>query len=165
MSIDPQSFKQAMSQFASGVTVVTTACDGRDFGLTVSAFTSVSLDPPLVLVCIDRRLQAHEAIERSRIFAVNILCADQLELGMRFAGLRPEMADRFEGLKCATAITGSPILPDSLGWIDCALWQRYDGGDHSIFVGEVLASSTTAREAPLVYHNREWRQSAALELE
>ncbi len=164
MPIDPEAFRQVMSQFASGVTVVTTVLDGRHHGLTVSAFTSLSLSPPLVLACIDKRIQAHEFIETSGAFAVNILCADQVELGRRFAGLLPGVTDRFEGLEYATAVTGSPILRDSLGWVDCSLWRRYDGGDHSIFVGEVLQSSTSAG-VPLLYHNREWLQSAALELE
>ena len=154
-----------MSQFASGVTVVTTAFDGRTYGLTVSSFTSVSLSPPLVLVCIDKRVQPHDMIENAGVFAVNILCADQVELGMRFAGMTPGISDRFEGLEYAAATTGSPILRDTLGWVDCAVWKKYDGGDHSIFVGEVLQSSTSANVPPLLYHNREWRKSAALELE
>lgn len=163
MSIDSQSFKEALSQFASGVTVVTTHLDGRNFGLTVSAFTSLSLDPPLVLVCLDRRLQTHKVIEKSKIFAVNILGEHQLEFGKRFAGLRPEVMDRFEGLECAKAVTGSPILPECLGWIDCSLWRVYEGGDHSIFVGEVLASSAVGLVPPLLYHNRDWRRSADLD--
>ncbi len=163
--MDSQAFKQAMSQFASGVTVVTTMLEGRNYGLTVSAFTSVSLNPPLVLACIDKRLEAHRIIEKSGIFAVNILCEEQVEIGRRFAGLIPEVTDRFEGLAYSTASTGSAILPDSLGWVDCSLWKRYDGGDHSIFVGEVIASSAAGEVLPLVYHNREWRRTGALEFE
>lgn len=165
MSINPDSFRQVMSQFASGVTVVTTVLDGQNHGLTVSAFTSVSLTPPLVLACIDKRIHAHDLIERSGVFAVSILCIDQVDLGMRFAGLIAGVTDRFEGLEYATAITGSPILPGSLGWVDCSLWRRYDGGDHSIFVGEVLQSSTSDGFPPLLYHNREWRKGVALEVE
>lgn len=165
MSIDVQAFKQTMSQFASGVTVVTTALDGRNYGLTVSAFTSVSLDPPLVLACIDSRLDAHRIIEKSGVFAVNILCEEQLEIGRRFAGMIPGIVDRFDGLAYVTAATGSPILPASLGWVDCKVWKRYDGGDHSIFVGEVIASSAGGEVLPLVYHNREWRRTGALQLD
>jgi flavin reductase (DIM6/NTAB) family NADH-FMN oxidoreductase RutF len=154
-----------MSQFASGVTVVTTTFDGHNYGLTVSAFTSVSLDPPLVLVCIDKRVHPHDMISMAGVFAVNILCEDQVELGMRFAGMVPGIADRFDGLEYATATTGSPILSETLGWVDCAVWRQYDGGDHSIFVGEVLQSSTSTKFPPLLYHNREWRRSAALDLE
>ncbi|MEP7273254.1 MAG: flavin reductase family protein [Acidobacteriota bacterium] len=163
--MDSQAFKQTMSQFASGVTVVTTTLDGRHYGLTVSAFTSVSLNPPLVLACIDKRLEAHGVIERGGIFAVNILCEEQLEIGRRFAGMIPEIIDRFDGIAYSTATTGSPILPDSLGWVDCSVWKVYDGGDHSIFVGEVLASSAAVEVLPLVYHNREWRRTGALGFE
>lgn len=165
MAIEAESFRKVMSQFASGVTVVTTTFDGSNYGLTVSAFTSVSLTPPLVLVCIDKRIQPHDMIAKAGVFAVNILCADQVDLGMRFAGMVPGVTDRFEGLAYATSTTGSPILADTLGWVDCAVWRQYGGGDHSIFVGEVLQSSTSANVPPLLYHNREWRKSAALELE
>jgi flavin reductase (DIM6/NTAB) family NADH-FMN oxidoreductase RutF len=161
MAVDPEAFKQAMSQFASGVTVVTTVHEGRRHGLTASAFTSLSLDPPLVLVCIGRRLKTHDLIAEAGVFAVNVLGAHQLELGKRFAGLTP-VKDRFQGLVTATAETGSPLLPDVLAWVDCRVRNVHEGGDHSIFVGEVVALSAAEAGAPLLYHNRVWHRTEPL---
>jgi flavin reductase (DIM6/NTAB) family NADH-FMN oxidoreductase RutF len=163
MPVDPQVFKQAMSQFASGVTVVTTLHEGKRYGLTASSFSSLSLDPPLVLVCLARKTTAHGVIEKSGVFAVNVLAAQQLEFGMRFAGLLPGVQDRFQGVLTTSAVTGSPLLPGVMSWVDCKLWSRYDGGDHSIFVGEVVDLAATAADTPLLYHNRLWRRSEALE--
>jgi flavin reductase (DIM6/NTAB) family NADH-FMN oxidoreductase RutF len=161
MAVDPQAFKQALSQFASGVTVVTTVHEGKRYGLTVSSFSSVSLHPPLVLVCVGKKLRTHDLIAEAGVFAVNMLGAHQLELGMRFAGLT-SATDRFQGLATTTAETGSPLLPDVLGWVDCRLRNLYDGGDHSIFVGEVVALSAAAACAPLLYHNRLWWRTEPL---
>jgi flavin reductase (DIM6/NTAB) family NADH-FMN oxidoreductase RutF len=163
MPVDLAAFKQAMSQFASGVTVVTTVHEGRRYGLTASSFSSLSIDPPLVLVCLARKTTAHGVIERSGVFAVNVLGAQQLEFGMRFAGLLPGIQDRFQGIETTRAATGSPLLPGVLSWVDCRLWSRYEGGDHSIFVGEVVDLAATPADTPLLYHNRLWRRSEALE--
>ena len=141
MSVLPDRFKQVLAQVAAGVTVVTArAADDQPIGVTASSFTSVSLDPPLVLVCLQKRLFAHRAIIERGTFAVSVLAVEQVELGMRFAGLLPGIEDRFAGLPVTTAMTGNPILPDCLAWVDCRLWNLYDGGDHSILVGEVLAA-------------------------
>ena len=108
MTFSPADFKRAMSQFASGVTVVTTRYGDKPIGMTASSFTSLSLDPPLVLVAVNKRLFTHNVIADSGIFAVNVLSARQLELGMRFAGMRPEIADRFAGLETGTATHRQP---------------------------------------------------------
>ncbi len=164
MTFDPADFKRAMSQFASGVTVVTTLYGQTPLGVTASSFTSLSLEPPLVLVSLNKKLFTHKAITESGVFAVNVLSAQQLEIGMRFAGLKPEITDRFAGLKTQTAVTGCPLLPDSLAWVDCALWATYDGGDHTIFVGEVRDLSVSDLDMPLLYHNRLWRRSESLQV-
>lgn len=158
MSIDVQSFKNALAHWASGVTVVTTRAESQPIGMTASSLTSVSLDPPQILICVSRKLFTHQAIEQSGIFAVNILGTDHLEWGMRFAGMIPELSDRFAGIMTHTAVTGAPILPDVLGWLDCRLRHAYDGGDHTIFVGEVVAAGSTEERSPLLYFNRTWRQ-------
>lgn len=163
MAIHPATFKNTLSRFASGVTVVTTRCNGEKHGMTASSFCSVSLNPPLVLVCIARQVRSHCLIERSGVFAVNILSADQLEWGMRFAGMKPDIEDRFAGIKDIIAVTDSPILPGTLGWLDCELRHSYDGGDHTIFVGEVVAGDTSQKDNPLLYYNRAWRELARLE--
>ncbi len=164
MTVHPNDFKRAMAQFASGVTVVTTRYNDTPLGVTASSFTSLSLDPPLVLVSLAKRLFTHKAIAESGVFAVNVLAAHQLELGMRFAGLRPQHPDRFAGLPTTTAVTGCPLLPDTLAWVDCTVWAMYDGGDHTIFVGEVQDLSVSDLDMPLLYHNRLWRRTEALEV-
>lgn len=160
MAIDPTTFKQAMSQFATGVTVTTTHYEGQNHGITANAFCSVSLDPLLVLVSVAKQLFMHEMMEKSGIFAINILSVHQLEWGNRFAGRYPTLTDRFEGISTTTAETGSPILPDCLAWVDCRVRHRYDGGDHTLFVGEVVAGQVTKGEPPLLYFDARWSQLA-----
>lgn len=163
MTIHSTTFKNTMSRFASGVTVITTHHQGELHGMTASSFCSVSLDPPLVLVCVARHLYSHQLIEKSGVFAVNLLAANQLDWGMRFAGMNPEIEDRFAGIEFKAAVTDSPVLPGTLGWVDCKLRHAYDGGDHTIFVGEVVAGETSQDDDPLLYYNRAWRQLARLE--
>lgn len=153
---DPARFRQAMAQFASGVTVVTTVKEGVPSGLTASSFASLSIEPPLLLVCLQKTLGAHRIIEETGIFAVNVLASRQLDIGRRFAGLQPETSDRFTGTEWMTAVTGSPVLPGCLAWADCRVWNIYDGGDHSIFVGAVEEVSASDDGEPLLYHNRLW---------
>jgi hydroxymethylglutaryl-CoA lyase len=162
MTINSNQFKQALSQFASGVTVVTTVHQGQPIGITASSFSSLSLEPPLVLVSLSKRLFTHRVIEESGVFAVSVLSAYQQELGMRFAGMIPDIEDRFAGLDTITAVTGCPILPDCLAWVDCTVWASYDGGDHTIFVGQVQDVDTGEGDMPLLYHNRLWRRSESL---
>lgn len=151
-----------MGLYASGVTVVTTLSGGVSVGLTASSFASLSLDPPLVLVCLAKKLYTHRAIEESGFFAVNILGSHQLDLGLRFAGMKPDVSDRFAGLEIGKGPTGAPLLTGSLASVDCRLWNRYDGGDHSIFVGEVQAIVTSSLESPLLYHDRLWRRTESI---
>jgi flavin reductase len=160
MALDVQTFKAAMAQFATGVTVVATQFEGQRYGITANAFCSVSLDPPLVLICVDKRLTTHTAITESGIFSISILSLYQMEWGDRFAGRYPNVLDRFEGIEVHTAVTGSPILPECLAWVDCELRHTYDGGDHTIFVGEVVASAAPGGAPPLLYHDRHWTQLA-----
>jgi flavin reductase (DIM6/NTAB) family NADH-FMN oxidoreductase RutF len=153
MAIDPDLFRAAMGQLASGITVVTMRVDGEDHGFTASSFTSLSLDPMLVLVCVVRDTRSHALIEQAGHYAVSILSNAQKDLGMRFAS---EVGDRFAGLDLERAVTGAPILPNCLAWVDCTLRDVLPGGDHSIFVGEVMAGSVAPRDDALVYHNRLW---------
>lgn len=163
MPIHPTTFKNALARFASGVTIITTHYHGEKHGMTASSFCSVSLTPPLVLVCIAKHLRSHCFIEKSGVFAVNILGADQLDWGMRFAGMMPDIEDRFAGIVYRRAVTDSPILPGTLGWVDCELRHTYAGGDHTIFVGEVVAGGTSEKDNPLLYYNRAWCELARLE--
>src|SRR5690554_1845724 len=157
MQADPEQFKNVLAQWSTDVTVATAvAPDGRWEGITATSFASVSLEPPLVLVCVGKTLVFREAVENSKAFAINILSRHQAQWGLVFAGLVPEITDRFAGIACTTAQTGSPILPETSGWLDCRLWNTYDGGDHLIFVGEMLAGESSPERAPLLYHNRRW---------
>ncbi|MGB0102216.1 MAG: flavin reductase [Nocardioides sp.] len=158
--VDPATFRSVLAQWPSGVTVVTTLVDGVRHGMTASSFSSVSLDPPLVSVCLDRGLYSHELIASSGVFGVNVLAKDQAEVARRFAGMVPEVADRFAGESWTAAHTGAPLLDSSLGWLDCRVVHEYPGGDHTIFVGEVVAGHSAPRTAPLLFHSRSWGQFA-----
>lgn len=151
MSIDPAAFRTILGHYATGVAVVATRApgDGGPRGLTVTAFASVSLDPPLVLACVDRGSETHEAIGAVGRFAVSILPAAGAALAGRFGGRGG--AEKFEGVAWREEATGSPILDEAIAWVDCTVWARYPGGDHTIFVGEVVAGGVRGGE-PLLYH-------------
>ncbi|MBK9122546.1 MAG: flavin reductase family protein [Chloroflexi bacterium] len=155
MGIDAELFRNTLAKWASGVTVVTTTHDGRPHGLTVSSFSSVSLDASLILVCISHRAASLPVLMAAGHFAVNILSSSQQEVARRFAGMIPDIVDRFEGVEYSTLETGSPLLDGALAWIDCRTAQTVVAGDHTIFVGEIVAASVFD-EVPLVYTNRRW---------
>lgn len=160
MAVDAETFRRALGSFASTVTVVTTAtADGRRFGLTATAFTSVSLAPPLVLVCIDRRSESLPAVRETGVFAVNFLAADEEALSRRFASPGP---DKFEGLITERAVTGSPLLPGGVGWVDCRVVQVVDAGDHVVFLGEVEAAAAQPAVEPLLYFRGRYDRLAGL---
>jgi flavin reductase (DIM6/NTAB) family NADH-FMN oxidoreductase RutF len=163
MTVDPATFKETLAHWASGVTVLTTVGESGPVGITASSFTSLSINPPQVLVSVNKRLYTHDAIRQSGVFAVSILHDGQEEVGKRFAGMVPEIEDRFAGLALHVADTGSPILSDALAWVDCSVQHVYDGDDHTIFVGQVLAAGVGPQGnngAPLLYYNRGWRRLA-----
>ncbi len=140
-----------MRRFATGITVVTARpAAGPPLGVTVNSLTSVSLEPPLVLICIANYLRMHAAIHNAGHYAVNLLDAGQEPLSRRFAG-QPAGRDPFAGLKVAPGpATGAPLLPAGLGHLECRLVASYPGGDHTIFLGEVLAAATSAEQPALV---------------
>ncbi|MCA9865662.1 MAG: flavin reductase family protein [Anaerolineae bacterium] len=160
MPISSEHFRDALRHFPSGVTIVTIKSPEVEavHGLTVSAFASVSPDPPLILISIDHRASAHELLEKAGTgFAVNILGHDQMELSNRFAWLKDE--DRFAEGKWATAVTGAPILENALAWLDCTVYSRFPAGSHTIYIGEVQASSVPRPDVkPLLYWNRGYRK-------
>ncbi|MEO3784382.1 flavin reductase [Actinocorallia sp. B10E7] len=159
MAVDAETFKSVLGQWPTGVVLVTTVAGDVWHGMTASSFSSVSLDPPLVLVCLDTRLYSHRLISDSGRFGISILGRDQAELGLRFAG-RLSPAERFEGQEWLTPETGAPVLANALGWLDCRVAHAYPGGDHTIFVGEVLAADTPRATGPLLFHSRNWGQLA-----
>jgi flavin reductase (DIM6/NTAB) family NADH-FMN oxidoreductase RutF len=149
MDVSQEDFRKVMGRFATGVTVVTT-CDGEHrLGITVNAFSSVSLDPPLILVSIEKTSYLHQMILRNGYFAVNILSEDQRDLSVCFAG-HSKARRNFCDAASHTAVTGAPVLDDSLGWIDCRVENIFPGGDHSIIVGRVVALGASEGR-PLLY--------------
>jgi flavin reductase (DIM6/NTAB) family NADH-FMN oxidoreductase RutF len=157
MPITQDDFRNAMRHFPAGVTIVTVKAGDQTHGLTVSAFVSVSPTPPLISVIIDHRGRAHELMEKSNaVFAVNILKEDQQDLSKRFAFVKE---DRFAVGKWKTAVTGAPVLEDALAWLDCTIYSRHTAGTHTIYIGEVQASSVLEPDhTPLVYWNRDYRK-------
>lgn len=149
--MDADEFRRVMGHFPTGVTVVTTrAEDGRCCGLTVNAFCSVSLDPTLVLVCIERESDSHDCLLHSRIFAVSVLEGEAGEtLSRRFSSY--ERADKFDGVAHRTERTGSPVLDQAMAWLDCRVVEVLPAGDHTIFVGEALDGDAREGDA-LVYY-------------
>ncbi len=143
-------FRNVMGHFPTGVTIVTTRGEGgAPQGLTVSALTSVSLDPVLLLVCVHLEATPHDSIVKGRSFAVNFLAADQTDLALRFASGVPE--DRFTGLTWEESSLGNPLLSGCLGWLDCQVQEVLPGGDHSMILATVL--ECFAREGePLLFH-------------
>ncbi|MCB9451957.1 MAG: flavin reductase family protein [Anaerolineaceae bacterium] len=161
MSIDAEAMRHIMRLWATGVTVVTTASGERRHGLTVSSFTSVSVEPALILVCLHKGVEALDIIDESGAFAVSLLSEDQARLSNQFAGVGdlPEGADRFHGVAITTAETGVPILADAIAWMDCTVHAVHDGGTNMIVVGEVVAADrkADAEALPLIYFNRGYR--------
>jgi flavin reductase (DIM6/NTAB) family NADH-FMN oxidoreductase RutF len=167
MSIESEDFRDALRLFPSGVTIVTMLNPetGSPHGLTVSAFTSVSPKPPLILIGIDHRATAYPMLEQEgAVFAVNILAHDHSEQSNRFAWVKDE--DRFAAGDWGTAVTGAPILKDALAWLDCTIFARHLSGTHTIYVGEVQASDVPrAEDLPLIYWNRGYRSLRHPEIE
>jgi flavin reductase (DIM6/NTAB) family NADH-FMN oxidoreductase RutF len=155
MGIDQADFKRIMGSFLSGVTVVTTAWQGRFCGITVSAFASLSLEPTLVLISINHEARSHAAIGDAKLFVVNILAEHQQELSVRFAA--QDDGHKFDGLAYRLGKLGAPVLDGALAHAECQVVEALPGGDHTIFVGEVVAGG--AREGlPLGYYRGAYRR-------
>jgi flavin reductase (DIM6/NTAB) family NADH-FMN oxidoreductase RutF len=158
--VDPDLFRRTLSNWASGVTVVTSRWGNDIRGMTASAFCSLSLNPPLVLVCIDKSAIMHDFVAQSHIFAVNILAREQEEVSRACASRKVEESRRLEGIPHHAEVTGSPILDQALGYLDCRVQHAYDGGDHTIFVGLVEAAGAREGE-PLLYFRGAYRHLAS----
>lgn len=155
MPVDDAAFKLAMSHFASGVTVVTTEHEGKQYGMTVASFASLSLRPPLVLVCIEKSVKSHDAIAAAGKFGVSILAADQGDISARFAS---RTDDKFSGIKTHRRTLGVPLIDGSITNIECRVQAQVPGGDHTIFVGEVDSVETREGVPPLLYFRSGYRE-------
>lgn len=153
-SATADAYRAVMRRWPSGVTVITMPGDAGPHGMTASAFTSVSIDPPMVLVVVDRRWRSHAFVAEHGVFCVNILAESQSELSDRFAGRHGEMADRFAGIATAVGVTGVPHLVEAAAWLECEVDQAHQAGDHTIFVGRVVGCGVAdATGRPLLYHD------------
>lgn len=156
MTLDSQEQRRIMGKFATGVTVASTAVDDETWGMTANAVTSLSLDPPLVLLAVQQGSQSHHKFVEGGCFALNILSDEQQEISDRFAFKGPK---DFSGLETKTAKTGAPILVDALAWVDCKLKEILPGGDHDLFIGEIVAGD--ARDGqPLLYFGGSYAKMA-----
>jgi flavin reductase (DIM6/NTAB) family NADH-FMN oxidoreductase RutF len=156
MSIERSKFFQIMSQFASGVTVVTTMHNGVPHGLTVSAFASLSADPTLVLVSINTSRYGYEVIRAAGSYAVNILSEDQADLSNHFA---TPLEDKFASVDYRLGAHGMPLINGALAYVECKVTAAVPGGDHTIFIGEVL-DGESYEGRPLLYFERKYRKIA-----
>jgi flavin reductase (DIM6/NTAB) family NADH-FMN oxidoreductase RutF len=141
-----------MGRFATGVTIVTTRDGDQPHGMTANAVASVSLDPPLVLVCVDRAADSHDIIDRAGVFALNILSRDQEPLSQKFAVKEGESAHGLDGVPHHSAATGAPIIDGSLAYVDCRVSERFPGGDHTIFLAEVVEAGPLSDGGPLIFY-------------
>lgn len=158
LPITAQEFRAALGAFATGVTVVTTSGEEHAYGMTANAFSSVSLDPPLILVCLKWPSEGAEHIERNRVFAVNVLAAHQEPISRYFSSRdRPRGRDAFREIPSRVVASGSPVIEDVLAYMDCALNGTYEAGDHRIYIGRVLALESRAEKPPLLFHGGGYR--------
>ena len=155
MPASPEDFRSALSQFASGVTVVTTRdAHGKKHGITVSAFCSVSLEPPMVLICIEKSTGSHYAFGESGAFVVNILASSQSDVSEHFAS---RVDEKFGDVGHSLNEDGVPVLTDAIATLRCTLRHSLDGGDHSIFVG-LVETVEVKGGSPLIYFDRGYHE-------
>jgi flavin reductase (DIM6/NTAB) family NADH-FMN oxidoreductase RutF len=155
MSVDGDRFRRIVGNFATGVTVLTLP---EPHGMTANAVSSVSLDPPLVLVCVDHGTECYELlVGGTNGYCLNILAADQRDLGEYYADMTDIEADPFESRPTRTAATGAPIFANAIGYLDCSIEAAHEAGDHTIYVGRVEAADLLDGDAdPLLFFRGEW---------
>jgi flavin reductase (DIM6/NTAB) family NADH-FMN oxidoreductase RutF len=153
MAVGTDEFKDALSKFASGVTIVTVAKDGDMHGMTASSFASVSLLPPLVLVCLERTSRTRSLVLSSGAFAVNVLADHQEPISRTFSGQGPKT---FDSLPHKSGRSGAPLLSEAIAWIECTIHSVIEAGDHDLVIGDVIACDA-GEGSPLLYYRRRYR--------
>jgi len=148
-----EDFKKSLSRFASGVTIVTYSFENQKGGITVSSFSSVSLDPPLILFNINKTTPSHEKLISSSHFAVHILSSYQEELSNQFSSSKTDKNEILDKI-ISEKIHNCPIIPGSLSTLVCENFKTYEGGDHTIFLGKIISVQTDEEKEPLLYYNR-----------
>lgn len=151
--VDPAAFKLALGRFATGIVVVTTTVRGEDHAMTANAFTSVSLDPPILLLCVEKIARFHESVLESGVWGVSVLAEDAGNSATWFATRGRPLHGQFDGLKVTRGPrTGVPLLGDALSTVECATRSVHDGGDHTVVLGDALSVAVPAPQgSPLVY--------------
>jgi flavin reductase (DIM6/NTAB) family NADH-FMN oxidoreductase RutF len=155
--VNPLEFRSIIGRFATGVTVITTAAGELLQGMTANALTSLSLDPVMILICVDRTAHTHGMLERGGVFAVNILGEHQEDVSRLFAKSAEPEAGQLRGQAYRIGASGAPILDDCLAYIDCRVAETLSGGDHSIFLGEVMDAGVVREVPPLVFYRGHYR--------
>ena len=151
-------FRDVLGRFCTGVTVVTGVSDGRPVGMTCQSFSSVSLDPPLVLFCPAKTSRAWPLIHRSGHFCVNLLSRDQRHLSQAFAS---KGADKFAGVSWRPSATGAPLLEGVLGWVDCTVYAVHEAGDHYVVIGRVMDLGVEEAPHPLLFYRGQYAATEA----
>jgi flavin reductase (DIM6/NTAB) family NADH-FMN oxidoreductase RutF len=160
MPIERSELRRVVGHFATGVTVVTTRDgDGKPHGFTANSVTSVSLAPPMILVCVDKNAETHSRIEQSKVFTVNVLSNEQEEISRRFA-TKGTAAEKFEGVAYREGANGCAVLSDVVAHLDCRIVASHDAGDHTIHVGEVDAADAV-EQSPLLFFRGGYRKIEA----
>lgn len=161
MTLDQRKLRDIAGTFATGVTVLTTRdADGKPVGMTANSFTSLSLDPALVLITINKDASLYNTFMEADFFGINILSEHQEYLSRQFSR---KNIDRFEGVSFETGVTGAPLLPETIGFFDCAVSNIYDGGDHTIIIGEVKDGDARDKN-PLVFYKGRYTNIESLQL-
>jgi flavin reductase (DIM6/NTAB) family NADH-FMN oxidoreductase RutF len=161
--MEPTDFRRITGHFATGVTVITTANGNMLHGMTANAFMSVSLNPLLVLVSIDKAAHAHDEVEQTSRFAVNVLAESQQELSTLFAATAEPERDALRGAAFHMSPGGLPLLDGSIAYLECSVRERYAGGDHTLFLAEVTGGEITSDAPPLLFYQAKYRGLANLE--
>jgi len=153
-TLDPEKLRAVMRAWTAGVAVVTAVYEGKKHGATVNSFTSISLEPAMLTVSLQKSARTHDLILKSRTFGLTMLSAEQTHISDLFAGKMPGIEDRFGGLETQTLVTGAPLLSAGLAWLDCRVVETFDAVSSTLFIAEALAAQVTGNGQPLVYHNR-----------
>lgn len=155
-----KNMREQMRFWATGVAIVTASFEDSRHGMTVNSFTSISLEPPRVLIALDKESRTHQLIRQSSNFTVTLLSAGQKEISERFAGEIEEKEDRFDGIELKNSALGNPILMGGLAYFDCKSFDSFDTGSHRVFIADVIESGElqSRDQAPLIYFNRDYHQ-------
>ncbi|MDO8433248.1 MAG: flavin reductase family protein [Candidatus Binatus sp.] len=156
MPIEKNELRRIMGHFATGVTIITSVrSSGELHGLTANAFTSVSLVPPLLLICVDKKAESYPCFSETRVFTVNILSSDQEALSRKFS---VSGGNKFEGVSYRIGANGAPILDGTLAYIECAVSQEVDAGDHTLYLGDIQQAETPHEGKPLLFFRGGYRE-------